>query len=89
MGGQALGQHCALFHISWALNSVHGQSSSRWIPTDAGPGTRTEDFSIMFLTNRFITGGFLITQGKYGMIVSASVVSQGRSGMTKGGKKHL
>lgn len=31
VGGQASGQHCALFHISWALNSAHGQSSSHWI----------------------------------------------------------
>lgn len=31
VGGRALGQHYALFHISWALNSAHGQSSSHWI----------------------------------------------------------
>lgn len=31
VGGQALGQMCGLFHISWALNSAHGQSGCQLI----------------------------------------------------------
>lgn len=61
MGGQASGQDCALFHISWALNSAHLAATGYW----HWAGNQDRRLFYHISNNRFTTGDFLITQGKY------------------------
>lgn len=64
VGGQASSQHRALFHISWALNSAHGQSSSHWVVA-VGWEPGLEIFSIMLQTTGLLWEGFLSPRAKY------------------------
>lgn len=53
VGGRALGQHCAPFHISWALNSAHGPTKIHWILALIWEPVMG-DFSIMFPTTGLV-----------------------------------